>query len=441
MSLRAPSEAGTPCGVPEADPTGIGPGGGGSRKGPGWRILGVISQEREQGLPGGASAAAAGAERLLTDRLLAAGPASLSRRSGEPPTRLGKLESSDLELRTKAFLLTSFTAAMVFLIALVLVGRLVLAAGDPQFAWQIGLNLLVIGGAAGTLASVGAWWVVRRITTPLRHLARTMSDMAETGELQAEFESLGGSAEVRLIENTFRSLVVSLEESQSARERSYVEAVGAVVTAADARDHETTGHSFRVALYAVTLAKALGISGERLKAIEWGSLLHDVGKMVVPDEILRKVGPLTDDEWHIMKQHPNWGYDMLAEVSFLQAEALEIIFSHHEQWDGNGYPRGLRGEEIPLSARIFAVVDTYDAITSDRPYRRARSYQVALAELERVAGTQLDPEIVQQFRRVPEVELRRLRELCKRVHPGLGLPADLLDKLAEPQAERRRAAE
>jgi putative nucleotidyltransferase with HDIG domain len=342
-----------------------------------------------------------------------------------------------LELRTKALLLTSSTAALVFLVALALVGRLVLAAGDPQFAWQIGLNLLVIGGASGTLASVGAWWVVRRITTPLRRLARTMSEMAETGELLAEFETLGGSAEVRLIESTFRSLVVSLEESQSARERSYVEAVGAVVTAADARDHETTGHSFRVALYAVTLAKALGISGERLKAIEWGSLLHDVGKMVVPDEILRKVGPLTDEEWHIMKQHPNWGYDMLAEVSFLQQEALEIIFSHHERWDGTGYPRGLAGEGIPLSARIFAVVDTYDAITSDRPYRRARSYQVALTELERVAGTQLDPEIVQQFRCVPEVELRRLRELCKRVHPGLGLPADLLDKLAEPQGERR----
>jgi putative nucleotidyltransferase with HDIG domain len=232
---------------------------------------------------------------------------------------------------------------------------------------------------------------------------------------------------------TFRSLAASLEESQRARERSYVEAVGAVVTAADARDHETTGHSFRVALYAVSLAKAMGLHGEQLKAIEWGALLHDVGKMVVPDEILRKMGPLTDEEWHIMKQHPTWGFDMLAEVSFLQPAALDIIYSHHERWDGQGYPREIAGETIPLSARIFAVVDTYDAITSDRPYRRARSHTVAVGELQRVAGQQLDPVVVEAFRQLPEVELRRLRELCRRVHPGLSLPADLLDSLAEPE--------
>ncbi|MFP5287296.1 MAG: HD-GYP domain-containing protein, partial [Thermoanaerobaculia bacterium] len=168
-----------------------------------------------------------------------------------------------------------------------------------------------------------------------------------------------------------------------------------------------------------------------------GALLHDVGKMVVPDDILRKVGPLTEEEWHIMKQPPTWGFDMLAEVTFLQPASLEVIYSHHERWDGCGYPRGLAGEAIPLAARIFAVVDTYDAITSDRPYRRARTHQVAVAELQRVAGHQLDPKAVEGFRQVPEVELRRLRELCKRVHPGLSLPADLLDSLAEPEVERR----
>ena len=179
----------------------------------------------------------------------------------------------------------------------------------------------------------------------------------------------------------------------------------------------------------------MGFHGEQLKAIEWGALLHDVGKMVVPDEILRKVGPLTDEEWHIMKQHPTWGFDMLAEVSFLQPAALDIIYSHHERWDGQGYPRGIAGEEIPLDARIFAVVDTYDAITSDRPYRRARATQVAVAELQRVAGQQLDPASSRPSAELPEVELRRLRELCKRVHPGLSLPADLLDSLAEPEPE------
>jgi len=264
-----------------------------------------------------------------------------------------------------------------------------------------------------------------------------MSAMARSGELQSGFPASGGGGEVQLIEETFRGLVMSLDESQRARERSYVEAVGAIVTAADARDQETTGHSFRVALYAVELARSLGVSGEELKAIEWGALLHDVGKMVVPDDILRKGGPLDEDEWLIMKQHPSWGYEMLAEVSFLQPASLEIIYSHHERWDGHGYPRGLARENIPLSARIFAVVDTYDAITSDRPYRRARSYQTAVNELTRMAGPQFDPQVVEALRNLPEGELRRLREPCKRVHPGLSLPADLLDSFAEPEAEHR----
>ncbi len=347
------------------------------------------------------------------------------------------MESFALNLRTKSALFTAVIAATVLGIALLLVYELVVVSDDPDLARQIGWNLLFIGLSAGILAAGAALWVAQRIKLPLRRLAETMSAMARTGQLQSDFRAAGGGSEVRLIEETFRALTISLEESQRARERSYVEAVGAVVTAADARDHETTGHSFRVSLYAIALAKALGIHGDELKAIEWGSLLHDVGKMVVPDEILRKMGPLTAEEWHIMKQHPTWGFDMLAEVSFLQPAALDIIYSHHERWDGKGYPRGIAGGEIPLAARIFAVVDTYDAITSDRPYRRARSHQVALSELQRVAGQQLDPKIVESFGELPEVDLRRLRELCKRVHPGLSLPADLLDSLAEPEPERR----
>jgi len=308
--------------------------------------------------------------------------------------------------------------------------------GSDQLSYQIGSGLLIIGVIAGVLAFVFAWLGARRIALPLRKLSATMSAMTASGKLESDFASAGGDREVRLIENTFRQLMVSLEESQRARERSYVEAVGAVVTAADARDHETTGHSFRVAHYAVALARTMGLRGEQLKAIEWGALLHDVGKMVVPDEILRKVGPLTEDEWYIMRQHPNWGFDMLAEVSFLQQPALEIVYSHHERWDGKGYPRGLAGEEIPLAARIFAAVDTYDAITSDRPYRRAHGHQSAVAELERVAGQQLDPQVVEAFRQIPEVELRRLRDLCKRFHPGLSLPSDLLADLAEPATRR-----
>jgi putative nucleotidyltransferase with HDIG domain len=292
-------------------------------------------------------------------------------------------------------------------------------------------SVLAITLMSGMLSAILAWVVIWRIHLPLRRLARTMSSMAGSGQLVADFPDSGGGGEVQLIEETFRSLMVSLKDSQRARERSYVEAVGAIVTAADARDQETTGHSFRVALYAVELARTMGVRGEALKAIEWGALLHDVGKMVVPDHILRKGSPLTDDEWLIMKQHPSWGYEMLAEVSFLQPEALELIYSHHERWDGTGYPRGLAGETVPLGARIFAAVDTYDAITSDRPYRRARPHMVAIAELERVAGQQLDSRVVAAFQEIPEVELKRLRALCRRVNPGLRLPADLLDRLSD----------
>ncbi len=345
-------------------------------------------------------------------------------------------ESVDVSLRRKVALSTAAVASSASLMALTLVGLLVVTLNDPELGRQIGWHLLVIALAAGALSSLVAWVVVRRVTRSLRQLAETMSRMARSGELQKDFPSAGGGSEVRLIEETFRTLVVSLEESRQARERSYVEAVGAVVTAADARDHETAGHSFRVALYAVALAKAMGIRGEDLKDLEWGALLHDVGKMVVPDEILRKSGPLTEDEWLIMKQHPGWGYEMLAEVRFLQPAAIDVVYSHHERWDGQGYPRGLAGVQIPLVARIFAVVDAYDALTSDRPYRRACGHQQALAELRRVSGQQLDPGATGIFCELSEIELRRLRNLCQRVQPGLSLPFDLLETLRNPDRLR-----
>ena len=296
---------------------------------------------------------------------------------------------------------------------------------------EAGWTVLATTLLSGVLSATLAWVVVWRIHLPLRRLSRSMSAMAGSGLLVADFPGSGGGGEVQLIEETFRSLVVSLKDLQRARERSYVEAVGAIVTAADARDQETGGHSFRVALYAVELARALDIRGEALKAIEWGALLHDVGKMVVPDHILRKGSPLSDEEWLIMKQHPSWGYEMLAEVRFLRSEALDLIYSHHERWDGAGYPRGLAGEDIPLGARIFAVVDTYDAITSDRPYRKARPHAMAMAELQRVSGQQLDPRVVEAFQQISEVELKRLRMMCQRVQPGLRLPADMLDRLSD----------
>src|SRR4051794_31200940 len=252
----------------------------------GWRILRAITQECEDREPYGAEAPLAGGLFVLRP------PKGVKPGTRDP----GRMESSDLNLRTKSLRLTAAVAAAVLGIALVLVVRLVTVADDPQLARQIGWNLLLIGLSAGFLAAASAFWVVQRITLPLRRLAETMSGMARTGELQSGFPSAGGGGEVQLIEETFRGLMATVEESQRARERSYVEAVGAVVTAADARDHETTGHSFRVALYAVSLAKAMGLHGEQLKGIEGGGLLHDVGEMGGADGLLRQGGPPTQEE-------------------------------------------------------------------------------------------------------------------------------------------------
>jgi putative nucleotidyltransferase with HDIG domain len=180
--------------------------------------------------------------------------------------------------------------------------------------------------------------------------------------------------------------------------QSYDGTLEALVNALDARDQETKGHSMRVSKYMMDIARELGvIEGSR----EWldmqrGSLLHDVGKIGVSDSILLKPGKLTDDEWKLMRLHPEIGYNMLRQVKFLEGPA-EIILAHHERWDGKGYPRGLGHEEIPLGARIFPVVDTFDAMTSDRPYRKALSTQDALNEILKNGGGQFDPRVVEAF--------------------------------------------
>ena len=287
--------------------------------------------------------------------------------------------------------------------------------------WELGL----LGVTGLLLGGPVIWLTGSRLHRALTGLSGAMAETARTGRLSHEtLEDVGGAwrgSEVEALRSSFSSLMQTVQGSVRDRERSYVEAIGAVVAAIDARDHETTGHSFRVAHYALALARSLAMAPDELRAIEWGSLLHDVGKIAVPDAILRKTGRLTEEEWHVMRQHPSWGFEMLADVKFLEP-ALEIVYSHHERWDGGGYPRGLEGDEIPLAARIFAVVDTYDSITSDRPYRRARSHGEAITELCRVAGTQLDPNVVEAFIRIPEVELRRLRARSRRLDLTVRIP-------------------
>lgn len=192
--------------------------------------------------------------------------------------------------------------------------------------------------------------------------------------------------------------------------RTYDESLQAMSSALDSRDNETQGHSLRVTAYSWLLARQMGIKGEELEMLYRGALLHDVGKIGIPDAILRKEGPLDEMEWAIMRTHVNMGVKMLAHIDFLRP-ALEVIRCHHERWDGLGYPEGLRGEEIPMSARIFAVCDTYDAITSDRPYRASKSHETAVAELSRFAGSQFCPAVVEAFLQLPKDTLERVREL------------------------------
>jgi len=166
--------------------------------------------------------------------------------------------------------------------------------------------------------------------------------------------------------------------------------------ALDLRDKETEGHSQRVTDLSLVLAVRLGLKGDDLINIRRGALLHDIGKMGIPDGILLKPASLSAEEWVIMRKHPQIAYDLLYPIDYLRP-ALDIPYCHHEKWDGTGYPRGLKGEQIPLVARLFAVVDVWDAMTSDRPYRKAWTKEATLQYLRELSGTHLDPQVVEIF--------------------------------------------
>ena len=164
----------------------------------------------------------------------------------------------------------------------------------------------------------------------------------------------------------------------------------------DLRDKETEGHTQRVTEMTINLARAFGVPEEELLHVRRGSLLHDIGKMGVPDHILLKPGELTEEEWARMRTHPKYAYNLLKPITFL-ASALDIPYCHHEKWDGTGYPRGLKGQEIPLVARLFAIVDVWDALRSDRPYRLAWTKEKALEHIKSLSGTYFDPRVVKSF--------------------------------------------
>lgn len=206
-------------------------------------------------------------------------------------------------------------------------------------------------------------------------------------------EALAGQAAIA-IENS--SLCEQLQDSTTELSIAYDATLEGWAKALQMRDRETIGHAQRVIDMTLEIAEKLGLNGEALQHIRRGALLHDIGKMGIPDSILLKTGPLTPAEWEIMRQHPVHAYDMLKTIGYLEP-ALEIPYCHHERWDGSGYPRGLRGIHIPLSARIFAVVDVWDALTSDRPYRFAWTEPKALEYIRLESDRQFDPHVVSVF--------------------------------------------
>ena len=216
------------------------------------------------------------------------------------------------------------------------------------------------------------------------------------------------------------ALAVSNAQLVADLQTSYDLTLDALSAALDLRDRETEGHSRRVVEYTSRLAEKIGLDKETIKNIRRGALIHDIGKIGVPDAVLHKPGSLDDSERMVIERHPQAGYNMLAGIPYLREE-IQIVICHQEKWDGTGYPYGLRGQEIPIGARLFAIADTFDALTSDRPYRHGCSYEAARKVIEDEAGRQFDPQAVEAFLAIPEEEWMQIRarvmEEIARLHP------------------------
>jgi len=239
----------------------------------------------------------------------------------------------------------------------------------------------------------------------------------EIKKIDAAIEKAFGQYELKCLKDNYQHHLEALVSERTAEldkaleevETSYRSTLKALVQALEARDYETHGHSERVVTFSLRLGYELGLDKKALRDLELGALMHDIGKIGVPDAVLRKPAKLNEEEWEQMRLHPLHGQKILRNIAFLEG-ATRIVAQHHEKWDGTGYPFGLRGEDIDIGARIFSVVDAYDAIISDRVYRKGRPYQEALEELEKFAGTQFDPLIIEAFKVIPKEDWEILRE-------------------------------
>lgn len=268
-----------------------------------------------------------------------------------------------------------------------------LVATSTNSRWEI---FLLVAFALFLIILLGIN-LANSITRPLLRLVQASKEVAE-GDLNVKLNAQSND-EVSVLTESFNKMVASLNQSHNELIQSYDETLKGWADALELRDKETEGHSERVSHLTVQLAIAMGIEGDALVNIRRGALLHDIGKMGTPDSVLHKTGQLNEEDWKTIQKHPQDAYNMLNQIDYLRS-ALEIPYSHHEKWDGSGYPRGLKGKDIPISARIFAVVDVYDALTSDRVYRKAWLKPVVIKYLIEKRGRDFDPTVVDAFIRI-----------------------------------------
>jgi putative nucleotidyltransferase with HDIG domain len=305
-----------------------------------------------------------------------------------------------------AVIVNFFVNAFLLSIPYMLSGNDSLVSMWRKSSWLLPhyLGMGVVGAAlAAAYASLGIVGILAFVT-PAFMMRLVMKQYVDKTEDNVQKLSEQNSA--------LKAANIQIEEARDELRDSYDGTLEALVNALDARDQETKGHSIRVSHYMMDIAAELGVKEGTKEWVDMqrGSLLHDVGKIGVSDNILLKPGKLTDEEWTLMRQHPEIGFNMLRQVKFLSG-AAEIVYSHHERWDGKGYPRGLSHEEVPLGARIFAVCDTFDSMTSDRPYRKALSTLEAMNEILKYNGSQFDPLVVEAFLDIYETWVKEREEL------------------------------
>ena len=264
------------------------------------------------------------------------------------------------------------------------------------------INITIMFVLAIIMAMLLGLFLSNLITRPLLQLERAASDVAK-GNRDIRVSTKGGD-EIADLAQSFNKMVSSLGRSEKDLISAYEKTIEGWSKALELRDEETQGHTQRVTELTIKLARLMGIDEEKIIDIRRGALLHDIGKIGVPDGILLKPGPLNKEERKIIEKHPVFAREMLKKIEFLYT-AMDIPSFHHERWDGKGYPTGLVGQEIPIAARIFAVIDVWDALTSDRPYRKAMAYEKAFALIENDSGTHFDPEVVAVFSKMIEKSL------------------------------------